>query len=162
MWEDAKNATKMDTSIFNLLIFCLLTRLHVQKGMKSAERRRNYQCDITYTNNSVGDLFPLAVYFGFCCLYLQIWIYWSAIYSLWLKVGCFFFVILAFTHMWTCKICVLEQSIPLQLPWMLESSECSAWAISWTVTTFLMTCTLGCLCLTQIMFSGTWLWLFEG
>ncbi|KAF8023697.1 hypothetical protein BT93_F1012 [Corymbia citriodora subsp. variegata] len=24
----------------------------IQKGMKSAERRRNYQCDITYTNNS--------------------------------------------------------------------------------------------------------------
>lgn len=29
--------------------------LHMQKGMASKERRSNYRCDITYTNNSVSQ-----------------------------------------------------------------------------------------------------------
>lgn len=42
--------------------------LHLQRGMKEADRRLNYRCDITYTNNSVSQyLYMYTVYFSFSC-----------------------------------------------------------------------------------------------
>jgi hypothetical protein len=39
---------------YNIITLCHSVFLHILKaGMKADERRANYRCDITYTNNSV-------------------------------------------------------------------------------------------------------------